>query len=126
MGVVELRLRGDTIDEIAEAVSAMMFERLRRGSPDPEFERYVEGFDYPDHGKQALRAVLKGGLPHKNLLMLYRLSWDSDRSDRTWAAVNDLCQGQILERMRPSKGREGRDYQGWKVLQLTRRVRSCR
>ena len=116
----------DVFDEIAEAVSKLMFERLRRGSPDPKFERYEPSFDYPDHGKQALKAVLKGNLPHKNLLMLYRLCWNRDRGDPVWLAVHDLCRGQLLDRMNASGGRGDRDYGDWKLLQLTQRVQAYR
>jgi hypothetical protein len=114
----------EAFDEIADAVSEMVWDRLREGVPDTEFERHLENFDYPDHGKQALKAVLKGRLPHRNLLMLYRLCWDS--TDPTWLAVQDLCRGQILRRMTPPQEREGRHYQRWRQLQLTRRVQLYR
>jgi|GEM_PF-2248591 len=114
----------DVFDEIADEVSDMVWDRLRKGILDPEFERHLENFDYPGHGKQALKAVLKGRLPHRNLLMLYRLCWDS--TDPTWLAVQDLCRGQILRRMTPPQEREGRDYQRWRQLQLTRRVQLYR
>lgn len=114
----------EVFDEIADAVSEMIWDRLRKGTPDPEFERHLENFDYPDHGKQALKAVLKGRLPHRNLLMLYRLCWDS--TDPTWLAIRDLCRGQILRRMTPPEEREGRDYQCRRQLQLTRRVQVYR
>lgn len=114
----------EVFDEIAEAVNVMVFDRLRRGSPDAEFERHLENFDYPDHGKRALKAALKGRLPHRNLLMLYRLSWDSN--DPTWLAVQDLCRGQLLERMNSSNDRGGRDWREWKLLRLTKRVQVYR
>ena len=116
----------DVFDEIGEPISKMILDRLRRHSPNPDFERYEPSFDYPDEGKQALEAVLKGQLPHKNLLMLYRLCWDRDRADPTWLAVHDLCRGQLLERMKRSSGRNGRDWRDWKILQLTRRVQAYR
>ncbi|MGN6366483.1 hypothetical protein [Asticcacaulis taihuensis] len=114
----------DVFDEIADEVSDMVWDRLRKGILEPAFERHLENFDYPDHGKQALKALLKGRLPHRNLLMLYRLCWDS--TDPTWLAVQDLCRGQILRRMTPPQEREGRDYQRWRQLQLTRRVQLYR
>ncbi len=114
----------DVFDEIADAVSDTVWGRLREGAPDPEFERHLENFDYPDHGKQALKAILKGRLPHRNLLMLYQLCWDS--TDPTWLAVQDLCRGQILRRMTPLQERKGRDWRDWKLSQLTRRIKNCR
>jgi hypothetical protein len=114
----------DVFDEIADEVSDMVWDRLRKGTPDPDFERHLENFDYPDHDQQALKAVLKGRLPHRNLLMLYRLCWDS--TDPTWLAIQDLCRGQIIRRMTPPKEREGRDFQRWRQLQLTRRVQVYR
>lgn len=116
----------DVFDEIAEPVSEMVFERLRRGSPDPEFERYEPSFDYPDAGEEALEAVLTGNLPHKNLLMLYRLCWDRERGDPVWLSVHDLCRGQLLERMKGVRKQVRKDWQDWKLLQLTQRVQAYR
>jgi hypothetical protein len=114
----------NVFEEIADEVSEMVWDRLRKGAPDPELDRYLENFDYPDHDKRALKAVLKGRLPHRNLLLLYRLCWNS--TDPIWLAVFDLCRGQILRRMTPSQERDGRDYQAWMQLQLTRRVQGYR
>ena len=112
----------DVFDEIATEVGDLLFHRLKKGSPDPKFDRYVPSFDYPDDGVKTLRAVLKGDLPHKNLLMYYRLAWDPAAHGPIWQAVADLCRAQLLRRMRPAPRRGDKDWIEWKRFELARRV----
>ncbi|ESQ76559.1 hypothetical protein [Asticcacaulis sp. YBE204] len=92
----------EVFNEIEDAVTASLMARMEAGEPDPEPGRQVPGFD-PDEERKALKAVIKGRLPHANLLMLYRIALVYGRGDRAgkWLAIADLCRAQIIRRVAP-------------------------
>ncbi len=94
----------EVFDEILEQVTELFFSRLRQGSPHIDPDTHTVGFD-PHEDKAALTALLEGELSHRDLVVLYLVSFDNedlgDRADR-WSAVNDLARAQILGRMSPN------------------------
>ncbi len=112
----------EVFDEIADAVDELLMTRIRRGTPDPDFDGSVPSFDYPDDGIKALRSVLRGNLPHKNLLMYYRLAWDHAGCGPVWQAVSDLCKMQILRRIRPNRQTMDLHRSDRKIAVLAHRV----
>jgi hypothetical protein len=87
-------------DEIKRAVSGEVVRRMKAGAPDPDLCRQVPTFDYPDQNKKSLKALLRGKLPHKNLLLLYEYTWSAVAGD-VELGIADLSRGQILRRMSP-------------------------
>jgi hypothetical protein len=83
---------------------------------------YAPCFDYPDDGVKTLRAVMKGDLPRKNLLMYYRLAWDANSRSPIWTSIADLCRAQLLRRMSPAPRQGDKDWIEWKRFELVRRV----
>lgn len=117
-GTTELNI----FEELAEEVSALLFKRLKAGSPDPAFDRSEPSFDYPLEGVKALRAVMRGDQPHRNLLMYYRMTWDDMRNGDTWTAIADMSRAQILRRMRPQNLRGEFEFEEWELSELAHRV----
>lgn len=112
----------EIFDEILDLITEMLQQRIEQGSPDMALIQPVEGFDYPDHHTQALAAVLTGKLSNKNLLTIYRMTWDCE-PDSPWMAIADMCRAQILRRMKPPPLRRDDGYrEDWKRAELVRRV----
>jgi hypothetical protein len=80
-------------------------------------------FDYPDHGEEALSAVLTGNLPSECLVNLYMLSWDDRDKGSPWTSVADLSRAQLLRRMNPQKPYDRREgYDAWACRTHVRRL----
>jgi hypothetical protein len=103
----------EVFDEILKEITDTLFLRLRTGSPENDPDLDVQGFD-PDEEGRALQALLGGELSHRNLVVLYRISFNNAEpvvGDK-WTSINDLCRAQILSRMLTveERGRHQADF----------------